>query len=93
MECKKYLIPAYIRRNKVLNWQLQNKPKKWKNSMWLLAIVHIMLGVFFAGFGELLTKDLPTYVAAATAMCSYGLVALFVTFEVFDVTGDEDSMI
>ena len=89
---KKYLVPAYIRRNKVLNWQLQNKPKTktWKNSMWLLAIVYIMLGVFFAGFGCLLTKDIPTYVAAATAMCSYGLAALFVTFEVFEITGDED---
>ena len=87
---KKYLIPAYIRRNKVLNWQLQNKNKNWKNSMLLLAIVYIMLGVFFAGFGCLLTKDLPTYVAAATAMCSYGLAALFVTFEVFEITGDED---
>lgn len=90
MKCKKYLIPAYIRRNKVLNWKLQNKPKTWKNSMWLLAIVQIMLGVFFYGFGELLTKDLPKYVAAVTAMCSYGLIAIFVTLEVFDVKGDED---
>lgn len=88
MECKKYLIPAYIRRNKVLNWKLENKQKTWKNSMKLLAIVHIMLGVFFSGFGEILTKDLPTYVATATAMCSYGLIALFLTLEVFDVTGD-----
>ena len=87
---KKYLIPAYIRRNAVLSWKLQNKRKTWKNSMWLLAIVHIMLGVFFAGFGELLTKDLPTYVATATAMCSYGLVAMFITTEVFEITGDDD---
>ena len=90
MKYKKYLIPAYIRRNKVLNWQLQNKRKTWKNSYWICGLVNVLLGVLFYGFGELLTKDLPTYVAAATAACSYGLVAMFITTEVFEITGDDD---
>ena len=86
---KKYLIPAYIRRNKVLNWQLQNKPKTWKNSYWLCALANILLAGFFLGFGELLTQDLPRDIAAYTAMCCYAIFAFFIIFEVFDLKTDE----
>ena len=87
---KKYLIPAYIRRNKVLNWQLKNKQKTWKNSYWLCALANILLAGFFLGFGELLTQDLPRDIAAYTAMCSYAIFAFFIIFEVFDLKSDEE---
>ena len=87
---KKYLIPAYIRRNVILNWQLRNKPKTWKNSYWICALANILLAGFFLGFGELLAKDLPRDIAAYTTMCLFGIVAMFVTTEVFEITGDDD---
>ena len=87
---KKYLIPAYIRRNAVLNWKLQNKRKTWKNSYWICGLVNVLLGVLFYGFGELLTKDLPRDIAAYTTMCLFGIVAMFITTEVFEITGDDD---
>ena len=87
---KKYLIPAYIRRNAVLNWKLQNKRKTWKNSYWMCALANILLSGFFLGFGELLTQDLPRDIAAFTAMCSYAIFAFFITFEIFDLKSDEE---
>ena len=90
MECKKYLVPAYIRRNVILNWQLRNKHKTWKNSYWMCALANILLAGFFLGFGELLAKDLPRDIAAYTTMCLFFIVSMFITFEVFDITGDED---
>ena len=87
---KKYLIPAYIRRNVTLNWQLRNKPKTRKNSYWICALANILLAGFFLGFGELLTKDLPRDIAAYTTMCLFGILAMFITTEVFEITGDDD---
>ena len=87
---KKYLIPAYIRRNAVLNWQLQSKRKTWKNSYWMCALANILLTGFFLGFGELLTQDLPRDIAAYTTMCLFCIVAMFITTEVFEITGDDD---
>ena len=85
---KKHLIPAYIRRNVVLNWQLQNKRKTWKNSYLMCALANVLLAGFFLGFGEILTQDLPRDIAAYTAMCSYAIFAFFITFEVFDLKAD-----
>ena len=82
---KKYWIPAYIRRNVVLNWQLQNKPKTWKNSYWLCGLVNILLGAVFYTLGLLLKKDLPADIAAYTTMCLFGITSMFVIFEVFDL--------
>ena len=85
---KKYLIPAYIRRNAVLNWKLQNN-KTWKNSYWICGFANLLLGVVFYSIGELLTKDLPRDIAAYTATCLFFIVAMFVIFEVFDLKTDE----
>ena len=86
---KKYLIPAYIRRNVVINWQLRNKHKTWKNSYWICGLANLLLGVVFYGIGDLLTKDLPRDIAAYTATCLFYIVATFVIFEVFDLKTDE----
>ena len=56
----------------------------------MCALANILLAGFFLGFGELLAKDLPRDIAAYTTMCLFGIVAMFITLEVFDVTGDED---
>ena len=86
---KKYLIPAYIRRNAVMNWQLQKKPRTWKNSYWFCGLANLLIVVVFYGLGELLTKDLPRDIAAYTTICLFGVVATFVTVEVFDLKTDE----
>ena len=75
--------------NVVLNWQLRNKHKTWKNSYWICGLANLLLGVVFYGIGELLTKDLPRDIAAYTAMCLFYIVATFVIFEVFDLKTDE----
>lgn len=87
---KKYLIPAYIRRNAVLSWRLQNKRKTWKNSYWMCALANILFAGSFLSFGELLTQDLPRIIAACTAMCTYAIFAFFITFEIFDLKSDEE---
>ena len=86
---KKYLIPAYIRRNVVLNWQLQKKLKTWKNSYMLCALIILLLGAVFYGLGLLLKKDLPADIAAYTTMCLFGITSMFVIFEVFDLKTNE----
>ena len=86
---KKYLIPAYIRRNVVLNLQIQNKPKTWKNSYWLCALIILLLGAVFYALGLLLKKDLPADIAAYTTMCLFGITSMFIIFEVFDLQTED----
>ena len=86
---KKYLIPAYIRRNVVLNWQLQNKRKTWKNSYWMCALIILLLGAAFYALGLLFKKDLPADIAAYTTMCLFGITSMFVIFEVFDLQTED----